>query len=143
MGTGERSEGLSHVAIGVAPGTLTPAFRGELVSFYGEHLGWAELEEFARADRMTVAIGGGDYLNLREVEGAIGPRPYEHLGMRLPDPEAVERAWDALTADDRCAGPEELQRGPGTFRQFRLRHLLPLVLEIQHVPAGRMDRPDR
>ena len=137
-----RSDGLSHVAMSVAPGTLTVQFRSEVLSFYGAHFGWVELDEFKRPERMTIAIGGGDYLNIRELEGAIEHRGYEHFGLRLPDAEAVETAWNAITADPRAAAVESLQRGPDGFRQFRLRYLLPLTIEVQHVPAGRMDPPD-
>jgi hypothetical protein len=138
-----RSVGLIHVAIGLAPGSLGERARADIVGFYGDHFGWVELHEFARPDRMTIAIGGGHYLNLREVEGAVEHHAYEHIGLGLPGPEAVDGAWAALTADPRRPEVDDLQRGPGDFRQFRLRYALPVTIEVQHVPVGRMEPPSQ
>jgi hypothetical protein len=41
--------GLSHVAMTVPPGTLTPAYRSELLDFYGSLFGWREMEAFSVA----------------------------------------------------------------------------------------------
>ncbi len=38
---------------------------------------------------------------------------------------------------------EPLQRGSDGFRQFSVRYRLPWRVEVQHVPEGRMDAPDR
>ncbi len=38
------SNGLSHVAMSVAEGTLTDEYRTELLGFYGDYFGWSEME---------------------------------------------------------------------------------------------------
>ncbi|MEZ5263026.1 MAG: hypothetical protein R2755_14940 [Acidimicrobiales bacterium] len=79
----------------VPVGTLTDAFRTDLLNFWGEH-----------------------------------------RGVLLPTPEAVEIAWTAIVADRRVTDREEIVRGPGGYRQFSVRYLLPMRVEVQHLPAG-------
>ena len=117
-------------------GTLTERYRADVLSFFGEHFGWVELESLRRSDRMTIGIGHGDYLNVREVETAAAYTGYEHFGLRLASPEAVEDAWNAIAADGRAVELEPMQRGPDGYRQFRVRYLLPMTIEAQHLPAG-------
>ena len=50
----------------VPRGTLTDDFRGELLTFYGKHFGWSEIESLRLPDRLTIAVGGGSYVNIRE-----------------------------------------------------------------------------
>jgi hypothetical protein len=118
----------------VPVGTLTEQYRANVLSFFGDHFGWSELEWLRGADVMTIAIGRGDYVNVREVEPAAGYTGYEHFGLRLVTPEAVERAWSAINADERGADVEPIQRGPDGYRQFRVRYLLPMKIEVQHLP---------
>ncbi|MGD9749982.1 MAG: VOC family protein [Acidimicrobiia bacterium] len=130
------SVGLSHVAMSVPVGTLTDAFRTDLLAFWGEHLGWSEIEVLRRPDRLTLAVGDRQYLNVRELDGAVAYGGYEHFGVLLPTPEAVEIAWTAIVADRRVTDREEIVRGPGGYRQFSVRYLLPMRVEVQHLPAG-------
>jgi hypothetical protein len=120
----------------VPAGTLTEKFRAEVLSFFGEHFGWTELEYLRRPDRMTIAVGGGSYVNVREMNPAADYSGYEHFGLRLAAPEAVEDAWAAITADGRAAELEPVQHGPDGFRQFRFRCLLPMTIEVQYLPHG-------
>jgi hypothetical protein len=128
--------GLSHVAMSVPVGTLTEQFRSDVLVFYGEHFGWTEIESLRRPDRMTIAIGGDDYLNVRERERALAYEGYEHFGLRLPAPDAVEDAWTAIAADGRDVELEPIQRGADGYRQFRVRYLLPMTVEVQHLPGS-------
>jgi hypothetical protein len=41
-----------------------------VLSFFGEHFGWTEIESLRRPDRMTTTIGRGDYMNVREMDRA-------------------------------------------------------------------------
>jgi hypothetical protein len=130
------SVGLTHVAMSVPEGTLTEPFREAVLAFYGDHFGWQELESLRRPDRMTIAIGRGDYVNVREMPRAVEYSGYEHFGLRLPSPDAVEDAWAAIAEDGRAVELEPIQRGPDGYRQFRVRYLLPMTVEVQHLPEG-------
>jgi hypothetical protein len=110
--------GISHVAMSVLVGTLADEFRAELLRFYGGFFGWSELESLRRADRLTIAVGGGDYVNVRERARSAEYSGYEHFGLRLPSAEAVEAAWAALAADGRCAELDPLGVGENTYRHF-------------------------
>lgn len=115
---------------------LTDDLRLELLAFYGQHFGWTEMEALRRPDRLTIAIGGGDYLNVRQRDVPMQTSGYEHLGLRLASAAAVERAWAALDADGREVELEPLGggAGPDDYRSFRFRYLLPLAIEVQHLP---------
>jgi hypothetical protein len=123
--------GISHVAMSVPVGTLTDEFRAELLRSYGGFFGWRELESLRRADRLTIAVGGGDYVNVRERVRSAEYSGYEHFGLRLPSAQAVEAAWAALAADGRCAELDPLGVGEDTYRRFR--YLLPMGVEMQHL----------
>ena len=115
---------------------LTDDLRLELLAFYGQHFGWTEMEALRRPDRLTIAIGGGDYLNARQRDVPMQTSGYEHLGLRLASAAAVERAWAALDADGREVELEPLGGGdaPDDYRSFRFRYLLSLAIEVQHLP---------
>lgn len=126
-----RSRGLSHVAMSVAMGTLTDSFRDELLAFYGEHFGWSEIESLRLTDRLTVAVGAGNYVNIRERTEPMVCDGYEHFGLLLRSPGDVEEAWTALERDKRETHLEPLDRGDDGYRSFRFRFLLPLAVEVQ------------
>src|SRR6476469_8808911 len=67
---GARSHTLSHVAVSVPPGTITESYRTAVLDFYGRMLGWREIEQLRRPDRITIAVGPACYLNLRERDDA-------------------------------------------------------------------------
>lgn len=118
----------------VAEGTLTPHFRAEVIEFYGRHFGWTEIESLRLPDRMTVAVGGRQYVNIRERPDPMVCSGYEHVGLLLDSAQAVEDAWSALASADEDVHLEELKRGDATYRSFRVRYLLPLTIEVQHLP---------
>ena len=118
----------------VAEGTLTTGFRSEVVEFYGRHFGWTDIESLRRPDRLSMAIGGGDYVNIRERPDPMVCSGYEHIGLLLDTTEAVEVAWSAIAGDGEDVHLEELKGGDGTYRSFRFRYLLPLTIEVQHLP---------
>ena len=134
MTSTSRSSGLTHVAMSVAEGTLTPAFRAQVIEFYGRHFGWTEIESLRRSDRMTLAVGGRDYVNVRERPDPMVCSGYEHLGLRLDSAASVDQAWSELAAAPEEVNLEELKAREGDHRSFRFRYLLPLTIEVQHLP---------
>lgn len=128
------SRGLSHVAVSVPEGTLTPAFRKAVVDFYGRHFGWSEIESLRLPDRMTLDVGGRNYVNIRERSEPMVCSGYEHVGLLLASSEAVDAAHAALARSDEDVHLEELQQGADGYRSFRFRHLFPLAIEVQYFP---------
>lgn len=129
-----KSRGLSHIAMSVPTGTLTDGFRHDLLAFYGEHFGWTEIESLRLPDRLTIAVGGGNYVNLRERAEPMVCDGYEHFGLLLRSPDDVEEVWTALRADGRDVQVEPLDRGEDGYRNFRFRYVLPLTVEVQFLP---------
>jgi len=122
--------GLSHVAMSVPEGTLTDAFRAELLAFYGDLLGWREIESLRRPDRLTISVGASTYLNVRERSDPMVCFGYEHFGIVVESSEEAERLWTRLDADPRDMNLEPLH-GDGGLTTFRFRYLLPLAVEVQ------------
>lgn len=129
------SSALTHVAMSVPEGTLTDDYRGQVLEFYGRLLGWRELESLRRPDRLTITVGPTTYINLREQARSIEPDGYEHFGVLVDSPEALQQVWDDLADEPVDVGLEPLEpndKGEGTFR---FRHLLPMAVEVQYYAA--------
>src|SRR3954454_13621012 len=98
----------------VTPGTLSDDFRAEVLDFYRALFGWNEIEFLRLDDRMTLAVGGTTYVNIRERDVAMTTSGYEHFGVVMPSPEAVEDVWNQLKA--RGIDVNELQRADDGYR---------------------------
>ena len=128
------SKGLSHIAVSVRAGTLTDDFRAELLGFYGQHCGWTEMESLRLPDRLTLSVGAGNYVNVRERDDVMVTHGYEHFGLLVTSSEAAERLWAALDEENRDVNLEPLKTGDDGYRSFRFRYLLPLAVEVQFFP---------
>jgi hypothetical protein len=126
--------GLNHVAMAVPAGTLTDDYRAELLDFYGDTMGWHEIESLRLPDRLTFSVGRHTYLNIRErVEPTICSG-YEHFGIVVESSEHADELWSRLSRETRDVNLEPMQRGEDGFRSFRFRYLLPLAVEVQYFP---------
>jgi glyoxalase/bleomycin resistance protein/dioxygenase superfamily protein len=130
------SSSLSHIAMSVPVGTLTEEYRAELSEFYGRHFGWREIESLRQSDRLTMSVGGGSYVNIRERSESATYQGYEHFGLLVESPDDVDRIWDSLASDDRDVHLEPLSRGDEGYRSFRFRYLMPLAVEVQFIPPA-------
>jgi catechol 2,3-dioxygenase-like lactoylglutathione lyase family enzyme len=130
------SSGLSHVAMSVPAGTLTDEYRTDMLDFYGRHFGWRELESLRLPDRLTMAIGGRSYVNIRERPESATYSGYEHFGVLVESPDEADRIWASLDGDGRDAHLEPLTSGDGGYRSFRFRYLMPLAVEVQFIPPA-------
>jgi hypothetical protein len=126
--------GLNHIAMSVPSGTLTPKYRAQLVDFYGNLLGWHELESLRLPDRLTISVGRHCYVNIRERSGAMACTGYEHFGIVVGSAEEAEELWTVLHRDPRDVHLEPLTRGEDEYRSFRFRYLIPLAVEVQFFP---------
>ena len=87
-------------------------------------------------DRMTIGIGPSSYINVREREDPATYRGYDHVGVLVESAEAVHDLWNELDTKhpDVVLGP--ISDAGGGHLTFRLRHLLPLAVEVQYFPAA-------
>ncbi len=113
---------------------MTDETRALLTDFYGKHVGWREIDELRLPDRLTFAVGGPAYVNIRERDDAMVCHGYEHFGLTFASPADVESLWNDLDGDDRVDELAPMDRGDDGYRAFRFRYLLPLVVEVQHLP---------
>jgi hypothetical protein len=129
-----KSGGLNHIAMSVPRGALTDDYVDEICRFYGGHLGWQVIEAYRQADRLTFAVGGRTYVNIRERDDVMVCHGYEHFGITLETADDVEQLWKDLRADQRDVAVSELETSDDGFRAFRFRYLLPLTVEVQYFP---------
>ena len=127
--------GISHVAMSVPEGTLTDAFRAELLDFYGRILGWTEIEALRLPDRLTLDVGFPfSYVNVRERADVMVCHGYEHVGVMVDSAQDFRRIGDELAAE---AADVELAPFPDRADgggSVRFRHLLPMAIEVQFFP---------
>lgn len=116
----------------VPPGTLTDAYRAEVLDTFGALFGWREIESLRLPDRMTLFIGNDCYVNLRERDQSMTATGYEHFGVLVDSIEAAEHVWAAVK--DMGVEITPLETPADGFRSFRFQHLLPLAIEVQYFP---------
>ena len=126
------SSGLSHVAMSVPVGALTEEYRALLLDFYGEILGWHEMESLRLPDRLTVAVGSSSYINLRERPDSTAFHDYEHFGVLVSSREAFQRVWSDLASVQVDVRLEALATNDDGEGSFRFRYLLPMAVEVQY-----------
>ena len=127
-----RTRGLTHVAMSVPVGTLTPEFRTQLLAFYGGVFGWRELEALSNAERMTIAVGAGAYLNVREHAQPLPVPAYEHFGVLVGSADDVHELHDEV--ERLGAAPDPVEEPVDGHPTFRFEHLLPMAIEVQFIP---------
>ena len=114
----------------VPPGTLTDDYRRAVLDFYGEILGWREIDQLRLSDRMTIAVGKNCYVNLRERDDAATYHGYDHVGVLVRSEDDLRQLWDELDQHH----PEVTLRPisqTGAALTFRMQHLIPLAVEVQ------------
>ena len=129
------TKSLNHVVMSVPPGTLSDDWRRDVLGFYGDLFGWQELDELRLDDRLTIGVGGGCYVNIRERNDPMVVSGYEHLGVVVRSAEDADAVWARLDGLDADVELSELKRGDDGFRSFKFRHLLPLAVEVHFFPA--------
>ena len=125
------SQGLTHVAMSVPPGTLTPDYCDRLLGFYGRLLHWREMESLRRPDRLTVAVGRSSYINVRERPDAMVTHGYEHFGVLVASADDLRTLWRELDAEENDVDLEPLSTNDAGEGSFRFRYLLPMAVEAQ------------
>jgi hypothetical protein len=114
----------------VPRGSLTEAFRAAINEFYGDLLGWHEVDALRLPDRMTITVGQGTYINVREGDHPMQTSGYEHFGVVVSTAEELEELREAVLARGVLAS--ETETVGGRVLSFRFHHLLPLAVEVQH-----------
>jgi len=137
------TSGLNHLAMSVPTGTLTPEWRAAFFAVYGRVFGWTEIENGTRSDRMTVATGGSCYLNVREREQPMTCTDYEHFGVVVESADEVEQFWARLVGSAADIELEDVHYRAGGVVSFKVRHMLPMTMEIQFLPPGAADASPR
>ena len=115
----------------VPVGSLTAERRAEILTFYGDAFGWREMDGVSNDERLSMWIGPATYINVRERADHAELR-YEHFGVLVESADAVHELWARVR--ELGADPEPLQP-EGGVAMFKFQHLLPMAIEVQHIPS--------
>jgi catechol-2,3-dioxygenase len=127
---------LSHVAMSVPEGTLTDRYRSDLLDFYGQKLGWREIVAFRLPDRLTIAVGGSTYINVRERPDSMVTYGYEHIGVLVDSADTLARLWSELADEHIDIHLESFAPNAQGEGSFRFQYLLPMAVEVQFHAVG-------
>jgi hypothetical protein len=128
-----RSRAISHIAVSVPPGTLTDEYRKLVLDFYGELLGWREIDALRLEDRFTLSVGPSSYVNVRERADAATYSGYEHFGVLVDSAAELDQVCAELRRAPEI-GVEDTGTTEGGVRTLRFQHLLPVAIEVQYFP---------
>jgi hypothetical protein len=82
-------------------------------------------------ERLTVAVGGKSYINLRERADSMVPHAYEHFGVLVRSAEEFRRLWAHLANEQTDVQLEPFSANEQGEGSFRFRYLLPMAVEVQ------------
>lgn len=131
---------LNHVAMSLPPAQLGPEGRAEIIDFYGDCFGWVELAEQTEDRRqMVMAVGHWDHFVFLHAEDEPMRTPrMDHFGMSVRSRADLDASWERVAA--RSAADERIDTiaphvddfGPVKIHAFYVRHLLPMMVEVQY-----------
>ena len=131
---------LNHVAMSLAADRLDADGRAEIVDFYRDCFGWTEIEQQTEDRvRLVLAVGHWDQFVFlhAEDEPMRSPR-LDHFGVSVRSREDLDAAWDRVAKwaakDDRVdtIAPNVEDHDVVKIHAFYVRHLLPMMIEVQY-----------
>ena len=136
----QRPPRFNHVAMSMPADALDDAGRKAILDFYGEVFGWEEYPTLTE-DRKRLVMMAYKYdqfvFLIADEPHMTGPR-MDHFGIGVDTMEELdgflERAKKYREKDDRVdIIDKHADEYPGvTLTSFYVRHLLPLMVEVQH-----------
>ncbi len=130
----------NHVAMSMPADALDERGRTDIIDFCNDVFGWTEIEQLTkdRAQLVLQAYTYGQFVFLIAEDQPMQAPRMDHFGMQvatmdeLDDMLAKARAYkdkdDRVDIVDKSA--EDF--GPLVLTSFYVRHLLPLMVEVQH-----------
>jgi hypothetical protein len=130
----------NHVAMSMPADALDERGRSDVIDFCNEVFGWTEIEQLTkdRAQLVLQAYTYGQFVFLiAEDEPMQAPR-MDHFGMQVATMDELDdmlaKARTYKEKDDRVDIVDKSAEdfGPLVLTSFYVRHLLPLMVEVQH-----------
>ena len=130
----------NHVAMSMPAEALDERGRSDIIDFCNEVFGWTEIEQLTkdRAQLVLQAYTYGQFVFLiAEDEPMQAPR-MDHFGMQVATMDELDDMLTKARAykekDDRVDIVDKSAEdfGPLVLTSFYVRHLLPLMVEVQH-----------
>jgi hypothetical protein len=130
----------NHVAMSMPADALDERGRTDIIDFCNEVFGWTEIEQLTkdRAQLVLQAYTYGQFVFLiAEDEPMQAPR-MDHFGMQVATMDELDdmlaKARTYKDKDDRVDIVDKAAEdfGPLVLTSFYVRHLLPLMVEVQH-----------
>jgi hypothetical protein len=129
----------NHMELTFPRGTLTPDFRAEVDSFYGDVFGWQgiDTEVVGQLCHIMLLDGAEQFILLAESSKPMSSPGYDHLGLlfntRAEVDEKLEQVKRHREKDDRVRIQEydDLVNGDFVTHAFYVKHLLPIYFDVQ------------
>lgn len=134
----------NHVAMSLPPDALDADGRAEILEFYGDCFGWEELpSETVDRKTLVMAVGHWDQFVFlhAEDEPMRSPR-LDHFGVSVLSRDDLDGVWSRVSAwrarDDRVdvIEPNVEDHEVLKIHAFYVRHLLPMMVEVQYWEFG-------
>lgn len=131
---------LNHVAVSMPADRLDQAGRDAITDFYGECFGWVELDsETVDRRKLILAIGHWDqFLFIHAEDEPMRSPRLDHFGVSvgsIDDLEATHARVAARAANDPAIDVIDLSVDDFDVlkvHSFYVRHLLPMMVEVQY-----------
>jgi hypothetical protein len=131
---------LNHVAMSLPADALDAAGREEILEFYGDCFGWQELPtETVDRQKMVLAVGHWDqFVFLHAEDDPMRTPRLDHFGVAVYSQEDLESTWSRVARwvarDDRVdvIEPKIDDFDVLKIHAFYVRHLLPMMVEVQY-----------
>ena len=135
---------LNHVAITMPPDQLDDAGRAEIKDFYGDVFEWFEGDNSGESGNPLILMTGQmQFVYLLPGEPALECPRLDHFGLEVSSVEEIEtivakaKAWqskdDRVQIIDVKARSSEGPRGRYVLTSAYIGHLLPMMVELQHL----------
>ena len=128
----------NHMELTVPKGTLTPEFRADVRSFYGDVLGWMVSDtEIVGGLQLLLRPDETQFVLVAESSKPLQSPGYDHLGLLCDsraDVDAVLAACEAFAARDdrmRLKRYDDLHTGNVVVHAFYVKYLLPIWFDVQ------------
>lgn len=145
MSESPRPPRFNHLALTLPAAALDEAGRAEIVAFYGDVFGWTEVPALtADRERLVLRVYEmGQFVYILGGDEHLTAPPGDHVGIQVETVEELDgmlaraRAWQARDPRVEIIDREVEDHTRVVLTSFYVRHLLPLMIEVQHyrVPA--------
>ena len=140
MSESPRPPRFNHLALTLPAAALDEAGRAEIVAFYGDVFGWTEVPALtADRERLVLRVYEmGQFVYILGGDEHLSAPASDHVGIQVETVEELDamlaraQAWRKRDPRVEIIDREVEDHTRVVLTSFYVRHLLPLMIEVQH-----------